>query len=107
MKIDNLGWFARALGVWAFLVYGAVLLTACPPEPVTPTPSPDGAAPVGPCAAACARLRDLRCPEGEPSPGGVSCEQVCAEVGELMATSCIVAAQDVPAIHRCSVRCVP
>ncbi len=32
------------------------------------------------CAAACSHLRDLGCPEGEPTPGGATCEDWCTAV---------------------------
>lgn len=53
-----------------------------PPDPPPPLPE----APVGPlapteernCPGTCARLLELGCEEGTPTPGGATCEQVCA-----------------------------
>jgi|GEM_PF-2180448 len=53
------------------------------PEPPDPWgPSPDGATdaappPVTSCAAACAHLAALGCPESKPTPKGATCEAVC------------------------------
>lgn len=29
------------------------------------------------CGAICSHLRDLKCPNGEPTPGGRTCEDIC------------------------------
>ena len=49
-----------------------VLATACGPTlpPVTPN-GPDM------CPAACERLRAMKCPAGEPTPAGQTCETWC------------------------------
>ena len=47
-----------------------VLLTACYPDPATPTTQP-------PCAAACEVLRDLGCESAATTPAGATCETVC------------------------------
>lgn len=51
-----------------------VFLLACvpPPQPVPPKPVPGAT-----CATVCANLRALGCPEADPSPNGVTCEQTC------------------------------
>ena len=59
-------------------------------QPPRPTPIPDeipadwydpepgpSAAPRDVCAAACTRLRNHACPEGQPSPKGATCEERC------------------------------
>lgn len=62
------------------LMLVAVLVAACsvppPPEPIRPEPPP---APPGSCATACNHLRELGCEEGQPTPGGAICEEVCAD----------------------------
>jgi len=70
------------------IVLGFVVcaFTACPkPIPTPPSPTPiDGPAT---CGTACERLRIMRCPGGEPTPAGATCETVCGN----MQTSGIVA----------------
>lgn len=56
--------------------YGFVLLVAaaaCHPTPDPPPPLPDGG-----CPAMCSHLRSLGCKEGQPTPGGKTCEEVCS-----------------------------
>lgn len=55
------------------IVLLGAFLFACPPAPLPP-PTLDAAAPTT-CAAACANLHRLGCPEGAPT-----CEAVCAHV---------------------------
>jgi hypothetical protein len=76
----------------------ALLLAGCSgcnstPVPVTPEPAPTPTAPVPPpvadagpaadaargdaCSKACAHLRALGCPDGQPTAAGSSCETVC------------------------------
>ncbi len=69
---------------WAALT---LFLAACEPA----YPQPDAG-----CAAACARLRHLGCPEAEPTPDGASCETVCDRVQDSGAyelnTECVTRA---------------
>jgi len=73
------------------------LLSAClasPPDPPAPPLPP----PVAGCTRACDRLRELGCPAGEPTPDGVPCENVCAELESLIdggyQTGCVSSAPD-------------
>lgn len=53
--------------------------SSCHPVPA-PAPAPVPMADAGPgdaCSRACAHLRANGCPDGAPTPGGVSCETVC------------------------------
>lgn len=56
------------------------------PQPDGPRPPQDAATTVpvepGACEAACDAYRRLGCPEGEPTPRGSSCEQVCWSVAD-------------------------
>lgn len=55
------------------------------PEP-TPEPTPDPVVVVPPvpptpsCDTACTRFRELKCPEGDPTNDGASCETVCTNM---------------------------
>jgi len=45
---------------------------------ITPLrPGPADAGTPADCATACDHLRELGCPEAEPTPGGATCEEVC------------------------------
>lgn len=74
------------------------------PEPAPP-PDPEGPPPTeGECARACDRFRELGCEEGDPSPGGVTCEQVCenaAEEGVSLPAACVVGADSCDAARSC------
>lgn len=54
----------------ALLVAGCTLL----PDPMPPRPVP---ADPSACPAICAHLRELHCPDGQPTPLGRTCEDVC------------------------------
>lgn len=106
----------------------ALTLTACPlrdPVPVEPVP-PNWYPPAGwpvvvevdgsavaersPCGRACASLRRLDCPEGQPSRGGVSCYRTCLRMASLerIPAECWASAVTVDAVRACGlVRCVP
>jgi hypothetical protein len=47
------------------------------PPPVPPTDADAGAAT---CETACARLQQLGCPSGKPTPKGAPCLEVCEHV---------------------------
>jgi hypothetical protein len=86
----------------------ALLLLGCshPPEP---RPEPDIVVVVpdagGACDQACARLRELQCPEGNPSPLGTPCETVCLNAGALVDSVCVARATVREALPACRVRC--
>lgn len=97
-----------------WLVVVAVALVGCPsakPEPVTPPPAPlEGGAPVDMVAAACMRLRELGCPEGDGVDGGQSCETVMRKVASsgafAMKADCLAFADTVQQARACgTVRC--
>ena len=92
-----------------------LLLASCKGFSVTPpAPSPD---PIehddafqdaaSPCGRACKALHALGCPEGEPSPGGVSCYAVCTRAGAAVNPTCVAAARTLQDVHACNVRCEP
>ena len=70
----------------------------------------DGDYPV--CTAACVRLRALRCPEGQPEPGGKTCTRLCVDAERsrkfALKPGCVSVAMTVDAVRACgSVRCLP
>ena len=63
--------------------------------------------PVGTCASACANLRTLACPAGNPTPAGVSCEDVCAAAqlnGIDFHTVCKTGATNCSTVDKCHLR---
>lgn len=101
------------------LVIAALALWGCPPDPeapIGPKPKPvgqdaamlpDGAL-ATPCEAVCGAYRMLRCPEGEPTKKGHTCEEVCqnaAQEGIDLSGSvneCIVKAATCREVRVCS-----
>jgi hypothetical protein len=71
-----------------FLASVFMILAACKtllPIPIEPEDT-------NMCPAACQRLQQLGCPEGEPLPDGSSCESFCVETqksGHALDPSCI------------------
>lgn len=68
----------------------AVLLLGCPAQPPPPRALPTDTAD---CAGACAHLRELHCPEGEPLEDGTSCTMFCEETqnsGHALRPSCVI-----------------
>ena len=62
-------------------------LVGCPPEPVTPTPTPDSGvepdsdeARNATCSKWCAHAAELGCSSAKPTPKGGSCTAVCENV---------------------------
>jgi hypothetical protein len=71
--------------------------------------SGDGAHP-DECTRACAQLGVLQCPEAEPTPGGITCAELCVRMetsgaGDVR-TGCIVRAKSAADVRACGVRCV-
>ena len=97
--------------------------TACPPNAVTPGPDADAQVPPPPdaappssdgaqgdvCAAACARLVALNCPEGTPPPGGRPCVDTCHVAGGVydLHPGCVAAAGSLIEVRQCGVACEP
>lgn len=75
------------------------LAAACWPEPLPPEPHTG-------CSSACERLRALKCEEGDPTPQGAPCEEVCANVERVeyaqnWPTECITRAQSCAQARSC------
>ena len=80
------------------------LLTDCAPHVPTPIP-----ADVEACPAACAVLAKTPCPEGQPSPGGVPCDDWCVDyhrAGYMRPwAGCVAVSAGVESIRACGVGC--
>jgi hypothetical protein len=90
----------------ALLILSALFIGCHAPEP-KPEPNivvvyPDGGAA---CQGACARLLELHCSEGGPSPGGASCEATCINAGPLVDAPCVARATTRAAVTACNVDC--
>jgi hypothetical protein len=86
-----------------------VFLAACDPhlEPSPPRPTLRAEDP-SQCANACRVLDANKCREGETTPDGVTCLDLCKRLAPLglIRSGCIALAQDVPDLHMCGVRCL-
>ncbi len=72
--------------------FGLVLVLAACPKPV-PKPTPIQPTDTGSCAAACQKLRDLKCEEGKPLEDGTTCEKFCVDTqkaGHALKPSCVL-----------------
>ena len=81
-----------------------LVLLGCPPPPKPPcSPLPPPVSPT--CGDACSHWRSLGCAEGDASPGGASCEQVCANLQASGIVSldlaCSVAVENCGSIRTC------
>ena len=73
----------------------ASVALGCKPAPSPPQPRGD-------VAGACAQLRTLGCPAGQPSPAGKPCEMVLgASAISSARVACVSAAPDCPAAEAC------
>jgi hypothetical protein len=102
MKIKREEWLLTAW-FWFVVILG---VGGChiAPAPVTPV-EPDPEQSAFDCASACARLRELGCPEAENTAGGATCEQVCDNVQSSGIVSwdlaCRSRAPSCPAVDLC------
>lgn len=85
----------QRLSVSCFLVSLLLACAGAPPEPKPPEPGRD-------CKNACSRLRELRCDEGDPTPDGATCEEVCANgMADRYDLGCIEAVEQCVYIDGC------
>lgn len=77
-----MGTHARHLVLGALIALPLALATACPrnDEWIPPRPKPVDAGTPADCASACARMQELKCPEGQPDEEGTSCQVICEHV---------------------------
>lgn len=69
-----------------------------------PSPAPDVYAPPVPpadCERACNRLAELGCEEAEPTDGGASCAEVCANAAEHLDLDCVVRVATCAEVDEC------
>jgi hypothetical protein len=92
----------RLLALFVFLFLAATLLGATckppPPQPVEPKDTAD-------CPAACEKLRELGCPEGDPLEDGTTCEVFCKdtqESGHALRPSCVMGITDCSQLRDCT-----
>ncbi len=74
-----------AIILMAFALSGATCNFRPPPVPIEPSDT-------NKCEAACANLRSLGCPEGQPLEDGTTCEKFCKdtqEAGHPLNPTCI------------------
>lgn len=77
-----------------------LLLLGCCPLPRVELVGSQGDA----CSRACAKLSSLGCKEGSPTPGGISCYDVCMRVeleGIELASPCVLASQSCDEARAC------
>lgn len=98
--------------VFVLAVLGVSVLAlqhGCAPSAPPVVPTVTGDAHASTCADACARLRELHCPEGDPLPTGESCSAFCDRVDATsflrVDVACIVHASTRAALVPCNVRC--
>lgn len=80
----------RRIAVAVFVVWigGFLVGGHCGPPTPTPVEPPD----TSDCPAACERLQELGCPEGEPLSDGTTCVEFCIETqqrGHALNPSCV------------------
>jgi hypothetical protein len=74
---------------------------ACGPTPV-PGPAPRETPET--CASACENFRKLGCEEGDPTPEGKTCEDVCTQAGQSyvgLDTQCVTRATSCEEARAC------
>jgi hypothetical protein len=81
------------------------------PDAIDAAPTLDAVACPDLCCASCARLAQLKCPEAERTPHGLSCAEVCRMVqvfhGLDLKRETIVSCQTVACVRRAGVACGP
>lgn len=104
----------RAFALTMLAALAAVVACKTAPGPVTPDAADGGGIVIvdvdgGACAAACARLGALGCPEAKTTDGGTTCADLCerTQAGAMvdLHPECVAGAADVAAVKRCGVRC--
>lgn len=98
-------------GVLLFALGLFVLGSRCKPDPVIYRPMPADAGTPADCDAACKHLRALKCPEGEPTAKGASCETVCNNTegsGTItLSPACVAQIQTCSEVDSCTYGATP
>jgi len=85
-----------------------IVLVACVPEPIKPTPGPVQPPSPSACQAACIGLRTAQCREGYPTPGGITCLELCERSPLPRQLACWAEAKTSTDVVRCGgTRCTP
>ena len=96
---------AKYVAVLRVLVLAGAIWSASCHQTEMPPPAPPPAPPIASaCAAYCQHLRALGCQEGEPLPGGASCEKFCIDTetnGHDLHISCVLQLQSCAALQQC------
>lgn len=91
----------QLITAFAILFLASISLGAtCKPAP-TPVEPKDTAD----CPAACEKLRELGCPEGQPLEDGTTCEVFCKntqESGHALRPSCVMGITSCDQVNDCS-----
>ena len=91
---------SRYVSVLSVLVLvGAIGSTSCHQTGVPPPPPVASA-----CTAYCQHLRALGCQEGEPLPGGATCEKFCIDTetnGHDLHIPCVLQRQSCAELQQC------
>lgn len=72
---------------------------------VQPQPAPVPPKDTADCPAACEKLRELGCPEGQPLEDGTTCEKFCKDTqdsGHALRPSCVVGITACSQLNDCS-----
>lgn len=86
-----------ALALFFVVLIAQVGCSGCSGSKISPLPNPAVITDSNMCAPACAHLRELHCPQGEPLSDGTSCETVCVETqkhGVWLNPTCVVTLQE-------------
>ena len=114
IKANLPGWPAWAGFGAVLLLVGVSYLTSncdsCDPKEEPPPPPEDTSHPHPPtdadmCAAACARMQELKCPEAEPLPDGTTCANFCVKTlggGHGLNPTCIAKIKDCAGVNACT-----
>jgi len=88
------------------MILACTLVAAHCEDVVQPGPAPHDAGTPADCKTACDHLRALKCPEGEPTPKGATCETVCNHAEQsgtvTLWPGCVVKIQTCAEIDSCS-----
>jgi hypothetical protein len=72
---------------------------------VKPAPTPVEPKDTADCPAACEKLRELGCPEGQPLEDGTTCEKFCIDTqqsGHALRPSCVMDMTECKQINDCT-----
>lgn len=89
---------ALALALFSFTMLGATCHIQPPPVPIEPGDTAD-------CSAACEKLQELGCPEGQPLEDGTDCKTFCKTTqksGHALRPSCVMNITECSQVRACT-----